>query len=415
MSFTIGQASAAVMNKWDWEDPTNNTPVFLWGSIGIGKTNLIQDLVAKRMIADRQSLVLTLSGADLEVAQHELQRLLSYDRPKEVEDLLDQHLLTLRLAERPIEQLQGVPAPDFENHRTVFLMPENVQKFQSSSWCVVFVDELDKADESKMTAATHLIEARRIGDFVFPRDTMIIAAANRVQDSFISKPIVPELRNRAAHIELEPDITVWVKWAKKRNLYIPVIRFLEYKEKIGENWLAVYDEDNASNYSTSFPTPRTWHMASVQCDRLIKRNKDITQKEILDELRQYVGAKATIEYETYFSLYSTIDIEDILTGKKRIPVYTDDCGKSYNAVLSDQYIYMYAICDQLREHHLDNEMHKENFIRFVFDINEELRNVFMQNTSYNDSLFKKMLTLKPLEAMFEQYIQEIMNSAMAEV
>lgn len=410
--YTVEQAKQAIMNKWDWENPNANIPIFLWGSIGIGKTNCVQDLVASRMIYELENNLPNLNGEAKKKAARELERLKNYDRPKEVEDLLERHLLTLRLAERPIEQLQGVPAPDFERSRTVFLMPENVQKFQQTDWCVVFVDELDKADEAKMTAATHLIEARRIGDFVFPSDTMIIAAANRVTDSFISKPIVPELRNRAAHIELVADVEAWVDWAKKKNVEPSVVRFIEYKFKVGEQWLAVYDDANDLNYSFAFPTPRTWHAYATQHKRLVAKNEKITNKELLRELEQFVGNKAMVEFETYYSLYSTIDVMDILTGKKTLPVYSEESERTYNQILSDQYIYMFAVCDQMIPEHLDNDTYKDNFLKFVFALNEELRTVFFQNLTSNEVLLNRLLKIKELSGLIDEVAKDILAACM---
>lgn len=397
MAYTINRAKQAVLNKWDWTNPENNIPIFIWGPLGIGKTQLVSQIVSERMIYEL-SKIQNKSEKDI----INLRRLKEFKNVKHIEDLLDEHLLVLRLAERPIEQLQGIPAPDFNNKRAVFLMPENVAQFSQKAWVVVFIDELDKADESKMAAATHLIESRRIGDFILPKDTMIIVAANRVTDSYISKTVVPELRNRAAHIEIEPDIEAWVSWAATSGVRKDIISFLLYKHKSGQNFLAIYDDQAESNSTSGFPTPRTWHMASMQLDRL---QNIISYDELIQELSEFVGTRAANEYKIYNDLYSRVNIMDILTGAKRIPKFMQ--GPNNKSVLSDQYIYVFAMMDQLTVDHLSNDNYINNLLIMVEDLMPDLRAIFMKFLFSNDDLIKKITSVERGNKVISQHLEKM--------
>ena len=379
MQISLAKAKQAILNKWDWENPNNNIPIFVWGPIGVGKTWTVTEVVVERIKKDiENSLKLTLPLKAMEDLNNKLTRLNNYERPEEIADIVDKHLLVLRLAERPIEQLQGVPTPDFAKGVTRFLMPENVVHFAESEWVVVFLDELDKADEAKMAAATHLIESGRIGDFCLPKDTFIIAAANRVSDSCLSKPIVPELRNRGAHIEVNADVEAWCAWARRKKLDNDIIRFIEFKSRTRENWLARY-ENSESDAAYGFPTPRGWHNASRQVQKLKRLNCPF--EDVLSEIKQFVGDGAGVEFNTYMELYKSFDVSKILTGHQSIPTIGND-----PKALNKQYVFAFAVMDQITAEMVDSEIKLSNLVRALNAIHKEIRVIIISSLCNNEKL-----------------------------
>jgi hypothetical protein len=398
MKHTIESAINAIMNKWDWENPVNNIPIFLHGPIGIGKTWGVQYVVSRRIIHDLEKKLTTASEEEKNVIEHNLFRLRNYVDPKEVEDLLNEHLLTLRLANFPIEVLQGIPAPSFEQKKALFLMNDMMIRYAKKDWCVIFLDEIDKAVPTILGAATHLIESLRVSDFSFKPDTMIIACANRVTDSFLSNPLPNELLNRAAHLNLSVDIDGWLKFAKKSNLYKDIVRFIEFKSNSGQNFLAMYEDPDSLNYVQAFPTPRTCFICCRQCARLEKAGR--SKEEIYDEVHQIVGAKFAYEFRAYKELYETVNVMDILDGKKIIPqastkrkVVLD--GKDVvieDSVISTQYIYGIALCDQVTPELLDTEFRLKNFIAALQAFKAQIQSVMMKFITSNDKILEKVTT-----------------------
>ena len=392
--YTVEEIKIAIMNKWDWEHPALNIPILLWGAPGLGKTWIIFDLVAGRKLSELCNL-----PNPTEEDREKIRRLQNYSNPNEIEDLIEENLLVLRLAERPIEQLEGVPAPDFANRSTCFLMPENSVKLTKSKWVVIFVDELDKASESKMAAATHLIENRQIGDFKFPLDTMVIAAANRVSDSWLSKPVSPELCNRMAHVELGVDIDGWIDWAKKSNIRKDIIRFHEYCKKMNKNWLAKYPDASSAEAPRQFPTPRMWHKTSLQMDRVEAKYKHLYAPEGSDDRRkidsemkreaeQLVGEVAASELFTYIKIYLEADVQSILNGTRRL----SQTAKREN-LLPTQYIYACAYVDQIQISDLNNPSNLGHSIQFLEDLFPEIQTVFVKMLSAsNEDVFYKLMS-----------------------
>lgn len=366
----INQVKKAILNKWSFESPECNIPLFIWSNLGLGKTWIVQECLAQKCIYELEKFIK--AGKLLTQEQErELSRLKSYTDPKEIEDLLDKHMVILRLANSPIEKLQGVPFPKKETLTALFLMPENISRFGKDDFCLVFLDELDKASEAALCATTHLIESRRIGDFIFPKDTMILAAANRIQDSWLSKPIPPELRNRAAHVELEPDIDTWLNWARNHGVRQEIIHFLKFKKSLNENFLTTYENQDGENQCNAFATPRTLFMASNQWDKMEK--KGASYQEILDEVRQLVGDKFSNELNCWIKLYRQINVEGILDGSVKIPKALPGDNKA----ISNQYIHVFAICSYIKVEHIKEDSRMINLMTAIESLNDDLKIAFL--------------------------------------
>lgn len=398
--YTIDQVRTAVMNKWDWENPVNNIPIIIWGPPGIGKTELVFDIVAQRKINELEN---NKSLSDKE--KSDLHVLKNYSSVKQIEKILKDNVLVLRLAERPIEQIEGIPAPNFQNKSTSFLMPENLVQLKNAKWVVLFIDELDKASESKMAAATHLIESNIIGDFCLPEDTFIVCAANRIQDSWLSKPVSPELCNRMAHVELEPDIESFTKWGKKHGVRDEFLKFLKFKNMQRENYLyrniSLADGDSPRQ----FASPRSWYKASLQVNKVYTKygnNDKVLYNECRREVEQFLGENITTELYTYLDLYSKVDIRKILSGEVRIP-------KSENKkdTISEQYVFAFVLAEQLKEEDV-NKNTLSNIITAIEDMYDELRTVFIQMLHVNnEKVLKKIVNSKEANKVVDKIISYI--------
>ena len=406
--YTIKEARRAIMNKWDWKNPTENITTILWGPPGIGKTWLVYDVVVERLVKELKEKQQKESLTVKEAA--DLQTLETYYDPKQIEKIISKNLLVLRLAERPIEQIEGVPAPDFENRSTIFLMPENLIELRDARWVVVFVDELDKASESKMAAATHLVESGIVGDFQLPEDTFIVCAANRVSDSWLSKPVSPELCNRMAHVEMEADVASWVEWAKSKELNERFIGFINFKNAQHENYLIKNNEDVDSESPKAFVSPRTLHKAAKQFDKVYLKyeveygdDKDI-DIEVRKEVEQLIGDTVAADFYVYLELYSKVDIKALLTGKQKMP-----SGADRDKVMPEQYVYAFALGEQLAKKHLKLDDAPEHLKNIIEAMLPEVRAVFVQLLSSNNKEVLASITKDPRYAVIVDEILDYMG------
>jgi hypothetical protein len=219
----------------------------------------------------------------------------------------------------------------------------------------------------------------------------VIAAANREEDSHLSNPIPPELRNRCANIEVMSDLGVWIEWATKHKVRKDIILFHKFKN--GE-WLSNYELEQ----TYAFPTPRSWVMASRVIDRLEARIKpdpnDLKAMEEFNDLVRYelmdfVGKQAQVEFFQYRELYLKFNVLEILDGKKRIS--TRDNTNNETLLISDQCIAAFAMADQVLPDMLGkkgdeanmfkfvcDKMRIENLARFIKDLLPEIRTIYLQ-------------------------------------
>ena len=74
------------------------------------------------------------------------------------------------------------------------------------------------------------------------------------------------LRNRFVHLDLEPDLDDWCRWAVKAQVRPEIIAFLRFKPEL------LHTADATSD-ANAWPTPRSWEMASQVLSGIARRQK----------------------------------------------------------------------------------------------------------------------------------------------
>jgi hypothetical protein len=123
------------------------------------------------------------------------------------------------------EDVSGVPR--IIGERSVFcpprvLLPENPQKF------CLFLDELPACAPDVQKAFYSLLLERRIGEYLLPEGTWVVAAGNRAEDKALVRTISSALVNRVMILNVRIDVNEWLAWGGRSGVREDVLRFIEH-------------------------------------------------------------------------------------------------------------------------------------------------------------------------------------------
>lgn len=238
-----------------------DTPLFIHGSPGIGKSYIVADVAKKNAL----------------------------------------ELVDVRLSQMDPVDLRGVPS--IKNEQTVWMPPVFFPKNPESEG-ILFLDELNAAPPSVQAAIYQLVLNRQMGEYVLPKGWRIICAGNRISDRGIVFRLPTPLANRMVHLHVQAHFDDFKLFALKANLHHFVIGFLGFRPDLLSTDPVVEDDANPA-----FATPRSYHMLS----NILKATNDINS--IASIIYGTIGYGAGIEFVSYVKVYEELpDIAAIYEG-----------------------------------------------------------------------------------------------------
>jgi len=245
----------------------HHTPVMLWGSLGVGKLDII------RQTAERHQVTVI----DIRLSQME---------PSDLRGIPFRR-------ENNVEWAAPAILPDADRHGVEGIL---------------FLDEITSAPPSVSAAAYQLILDRRLGEYEVPEGWAIFAAGNRQGDRGVTYTMPAPLANRFSHFDVEAHLDDWVAWAYRHGIDERVIAFLRFRPEL------LFDFDPAHN-PVAFPSPRSWEFAHRSLQKF-GDNPNLLQ----GTLQACVGPAAGIELTAFVnSLDKMPDLDDIVAGRE-VPV-----------------------------------------------------------------------------------------------
>lgn len=240
-----------------------NQPVIVWGAPGIGKSQVAQQTAAA----------------------------LNYQLRDIRASLLD-----------PVD-LRGIP--HVVNGRTYWAAPSFLPG-PTDPATLVLLDELNRAPVMTQNGLFQLVLDGRLGEHECGPLTRFAACCNRESDGGGVQRMPQALANRFEHIEMEPDLEDWSKWAVCSNIEPAVIAFLRFRPDLLHQF---------SRTDRAFPTPRSWEFVSR-----------ITAKKPGNGIEHAlycgaVGEGAGVEYSAFLRLFRELpSIDAILLNPATAPV-----------------------------------------------------------------------------------------------
>lgn len=202
--------------------------------------------------------------------------------------------IDIRLAQKDTVELCGMIAPNREKRISEWYRPNWVPVDKPA---FIFLDEIN-AGVTKLhqAAAYQIVLERRVGDFKFHKDTVIMAAGNLEEDNAIVTPLSSALNNRFVHFILKPDVDTWLDWAVRENISSNIRAYIAFKRE-----RSLYNNCG----SDAYPSPRSW-ASGAKIDGV---GEETMTKRLISAC---VGEAHALEYMTFLKVYSRIDIKAIV-------------------------------------------------------------------------------------------------------
>jgi len=172
---------------------------------------------------------------------------------------LGYEFLDVRAVQLDPVDLRGLPR--ISSDQTEWVPPKFLP---NSGKGILFLDELTSAPQMTQAGCYQLVLDRRLGEYRLPDEWVVIAAGNPASERGVHFAMPRPLRNRFVHLDLEPDLDDWSKWAIKAHVRPEIIAFLRFKPEL----LHAADVTSDAN---AWPTPRSWEMASRVLAGVAKR------------------------------------------------------------------------------------------------------------------------------------------------
>jgi len=248
-------------------------PVFVWGGPGIGKSELMQQIVDSGDIGNA----------------------IMYD---------------LRLGLVEPTDIRGVPFYNKESNMMEWAPPVDLPDAETAAQydtVVLFLDEFNQAVPAVQAAAYQLVLNRRVGQYFLPKNVVVVAAGNRETDKGVTYRMPKPLENRFGHFELRVDFAQWLEWAVVNNIDPAVVGYLTVHKA------DLYNFDPTSS-SRGFSTPRSWAFVSENLEDI--NDSDFDDNDIIDMVAAYVGEGTALKFNTHLNMTAKMpDPSDIISGK----------------------------------------------------------------------------------------------------
>lgn len=174
---------------------------------------------------------------------------------------------------------------------------------------ILFIDEINCVSETLAPAMLQFLQCKSFGNHKIPEGWVIVAAGNPPEYNKSVREFDVVTMDRVKKIEVEADFEVWKEYAYANQLHGAVISYLNTRK---QNF---YQMENTVD-GMHFATPRGWEDLSNMIQVYEKLEKYI-DREVVEQYIQFPKiAKDFANYlELYYKYQTDYQIEEIFQGK----------------------------------------------------------------------------------------------------
>jgi len=330
------------------------TPICIWGTHGLGKTQIIRDYAIEKKWK------------------------FSYIAPAQFEEMGDLH---------------GMPTvvdPDGNivgDEYTVYSPPDWVPREEGPG--ILLLDDINRADDRILRGCMQLLQNFELTSWKLPPKWQIVATANPEGGDYSVTPMDSAMLTRMLHATLKFDAKIWAEWAYKANV-----------DKRGISFVLTYPELVNSERTT--PRSLTQFFEQIASIENLKENIQLVEALALssldeiavstfisfvnDELIQLIDPEEILDTKDFKSVEKKIkDISVDDSGAKRVDRLSTMCARLYLKLVSDSY--------------LQEKNHGKNLVQFLLlDTipNDLLMSLYMDLQKHGGDEIKEMTRDKKL-------------------
>ncbi len=242
-------------------------PVFIWGSPGIGKSQIVSQVAKEKNFK-----------------------------------LIDIRAVLLD----PVD-IRGLPKISNDG-QTSWCPPSFLPKSSCTDNGIVFLDELNSAPPLVQAACYQLVLDRRVGEYILPDGWTVIAAGNGERDRSVTHRMPTALANRMVHIDMQTSVDDWLIWAEKSNIRPEILAFLRFRPSL------IHDFD-PQHSAKAFASPRSWEFMS----RIL--NASVHESVEFELFQGTVGMSAATEFMGFLRVWRDLPtVENIIAKPSSIDV-----------------------------------------------------------------------------------------------
>tara|TARA_Y100000310_G_scaffold305107_1_gene344929 strand:+ start:3277 stop:4425 length:1149 start_codon:yes stop_codon:yes gene_type:complete len=211
----------------------------------------------------------------------------------------------------------GVPEPETNEFG-------RVTKFAPMAWfaqacsqpCILFFDEVDRANNDVRQSLMELCDSRKIAGHHLHPDTIIVAMVNGgshdQNNSYQVSELDPAEHDRWWHCDLEPTIEDWLIWGKE-NCHPMTVDFIR------QNSTHLEFAGDLEPHKV-YPSRRSWAHFDKCLHLALGNGENFFEKDSMEIYfigEGYVGKEASIAFKDFIENYSRqVTVEDVLDGGK---------------------------------------------------------------------------------------------------
>ena len=317
-----------------------NTPLFVYGAPGIGKSEIPRQVFSKRANAQNRKFVewSALSQND---------KLDCISNPEKYFVFVD-----FRLGQCDTTDLRGIP--NMTKGDLLEYMPLAWVKYFSEPTAsgAIFFDELNLAPPVVAGQAYQIINDRVVSDIRISDNVFIFGAGNRAEDQGYTFGMAFPLRDRMSEFELQVSSDAWCDWACENGVEMAFVSYIKWKPS------ALFDHPKDKAHKGT--TPR----GLVRADKLVKEVGGLQSDLAHHVVSCAVGEAFATDFKAYIEVIAEMNLDRFIEDPKSVETLTSPDKR-------------FAICGVLADHIIKDYKNNPLKVAKLYEIIHNLPIEFM--------------------------------------